>query len=212
MMFMFAESGITQVDLSGFDTRYTMRPDDANWSVQFGFEGMFMNCKNLKMLDISNFQGTYYPGMFFGCESLKNIKLFESINYDEDGYYIPRNELSGLFYGCKNLKELDLSVLKDVKNPECLRYMFANCTKLKKIYVSSNWTYDYTHVYEIENLDGTIENKTIDNYHDHTDMFKNCPKLTGGKGTKWSAQNKTDHTFAHVDDGKERPGYFTIKK
>ncbi len=205
MSFMFAESGITNIDVSRFDTRGI-----EGWAG--GLSGIFMNCKNLKTLDVSNFTGNYYNGMFFGCSSLKSIKLFAS-GYYEDGYYVnPGEDMSGMFYGCQQLKTIDLTPWNKLASPRSLQYMFANCTKLKKIYVSHDWFFEYIQELEVENLDGTIETKTIEDSHNNTNIFQNCPKLSGGKGTKWTANNQTDNTLAHPDGGKEHPGYFSLKQ
>jgi hypothetical protein len=40
-------------------------------------------------------------------------------------------------------------------------------------------------------------------------MFYNCEKLTGRKGTKFDSFNPTDETYARLDGGKDKPGYFT---
>ncbi len=209
MSYMFAESGITTIDLSSFNAETN---NWIWWRPSEKLTGMFEGCKNLKTLDLSHFKNVEYaPGMFCGCSSLKSIKLFEFGGYDDDDDYYFSGDMSGLFYGCSNLKTIDMSVLKRVGEPRGMKYMFANCTKLKTIYVSHNWSYQYTQMIEVETLDGTIETKTIDNPHDNTDMFLNCPKLSGGNGTKYNKNHPTDHSFAKIDGGKDDPGYFTKK-
>jgi hypothetical protein len=41
-------------------------------------------------------------------------------------------------------------------------------------------------------------------------MFRNCPNLVGGQGTKYD-ESHTDATYAHIDGGESNPGYLTKK-
>ena len=41
-------------------------------------------------------------------------------------------------------------------------------------------------------------------------MFRNCPNLVGGQGTKFDEKH-TDVEYAHIDGGESNPGYLTKK-
>jgi hypothetical protein len=41
-------------------------------------------------------------------------------------------------------------------------------------------------------------------------MFTNCTSLVGGMGTAYD-KNHTDKSYARIDGGQDRPGYFTAK-
>ena len=42
-------------------------------------------------------------------------------------------------------------------------------------------------------------------------MFLNSSKLVGGSGTKYNSSH-IDADYAHIDGGKDNPGYFTLKQ
>ena len=172
---------------------------------------MFEGCKSLKSLDVSGIKNiSYQKGMFHGCSGLKSITLFAE-EKDEDYDYVDLRNAQGLFYGCSNLKSIDLTQIGD-KIVSCTpSYMFANCTKLKTIYCN-NWNSNYRHTMTIENRDGMPEEKVIENVHDFTNMFQNCPKLIGGKDTKWTKENASNMDYLRVDGGTDAPGFFTSKE
>ena len=68
--------------------------------------------------------------------------------------------------------------------------MFADCVSLKTIYLVDGWN---TNKVEISK-----------------DMFRNCPNLVGGQGTKFNEKH-TDAEYALIDGGESNPGYFTKK-
>jgi len=68
--------------------------------------------------------------------------------------------------------------------------MFQGCKNLTTIYVGNGWN--------------------IINVTDSEDMFRNCPNLIGGQGTKYDEDHK-DVEYAHIDGGESNPGYFTKK-
>lgn len=201
MSFMFAGCGIKEIELSNF------RFQDSKES-NF-MEGIFMDCKNLKSLDISHFKNVCYcKGMFFGCSNLKDIKLFEP-RFDIEEYYTFGN-FTGLFYGCSSLEELDLSMIKRVGCP-LMSYMFANCYNLKTIYVDNDWNFHYADEMYCENFDGSLTIHVVENTMDTTNIFENCYNLVGGSGTKYSPENKNNFLMAQIDYGEEYRGYFTAK-
>lgn len=68
--------------------------------------------------------------------------------------------------------------------------MFRDCSNLTTIYCSDKWT--------------------TDNVKSSSNMFKDCIKLVGGKGTVYDV-NHVNATYAHVDEGTSNPGYLTLK-
>ena len=196
---------LTNIDLSNFDLS-----DIDDGYRHFNF--MFENCTGLKTLDLSNLTNVYgdFTGMFFGCENLEKIKLFQPIkNFDE--YPLSFN-MPTMFYGCKSLTTLDLSDFNIKECPSNVAYMFAECENLATIYVSENWNVKYIYRTEVESWDGYYYERIETHNHNFANMFKNCPKLTGGKGSKWSSDNVSNENFCRIDGGAGNPGYFTRKE
>ena len=98
--------------------------------------------------------------------------------------------MTGMFSGCAGLTTLDLSAWSTC-NVENADRMFNGCTNLTTIYASDR--FDATRLATDENVD----------------MFAGCVALIGGEGTEYSASN-TDSSYAVIDLGEERPGYFTV--
>lgn len=193
-------SSLSSLDLSTFDT-------SSVWDMGMMFRGcsfealditsfdtsyvsymdyMFSDCKNLKELDLSNFNTSnvfIMSGMFSDCDSLSYVDLssFNTANVFD---------MSQMFEGCQSLEILDLSRF-DTTNVEYMGAMFADCYNLKTIYVGSKWI--------------TLK---VDRTIGGTDIFKDCYKLTGAKGTVYDPYN-TGVEYAHIDGGRFVPGYFT---
>lgn len=155
---------------------------------------MFAMCKKLTSLDVSHFETgnvTRMGGMFTSCQSLTaldvshfdthNVVSFGGEKHSDGGFY------SGIFTDCWSLKVLDLSSFNTEKIT-IMNALFAECWKLETIYVGEGWTTEYV---------------TESDY-----MFRNCPKLVGGKGTKYNA-SYIDLAYARIDGGPSAPGYFT---
>ena len=147
---------------------------------------MFANCKSMTSFDISNFNTeniTKVKQMFSGCSGMTSIDL-SNFNTAEV------TDMSSMFEGCSSLKKLDLSKLT-TSNVTNMGGMFNGCSGLKTVYVDADWT---------------TSSVTEDN---GTDMFSECINLVGGAGTVWDA-NHVDYTYAHIDEGPNNPGYFTL--
>jgi len=146
---------------------------------------MFYNCKNLTDLDLSSFNTAKVKDMsymFQNCESLTSLDL-SSFNT------AAVTSMGYMFYNCKNLTDLDLSSFNTAKVTYTI-CMFQNCSKLKTIYASSLFTTDAV--------------------SSSNSMFGGCTSLVGGAGTKYDANHK-DKTYARIDGGASRRGYFTAK-
>ena len=147
---------------------------------------MFSGCINLTSLDVSNLNTSNVISMtdlFSYCSSLTNLDL-SNFNTSKVLY------MASMFKSCRDLTNLDLSNFNTSKVLN-MGYMFRNCGNLSTIYVGSGWT--TSAVVSSEN------------------MFKDCTKLVGGKGTTYDA-NHTDKTYAHIDGGTSNPGYLTERK
>ena len=88
---------------------------------------IFLDCKNLIKLDLSNFETKNVNDMsymFSCCENLNELNLsnFETKNV---------NNMNSMFFECKSLKELNLSNF-ETKNVNNMRSMFNRCQNLKE--------------------------------------------------------------------------------
>ena len=91
---------------------------------------MFSNCKNLTSLDLNNFDTSQVNDMsymFYSCDSLTSLDLS---NFDTSQV----NNMNYMFYGCRSLTSLDLSNF-DMNKVTNIKGMFINCHSLKSIYV-----------------------------------------------------------------------------
>ncbi|MBR2887477.1 MAG: bacterial Ig-like domain-containing protein, partial [Bacteroidales bacterium] len=98
-------------------------------------------------------------------------------------------QMAYMFKDCSSLTTLDLSNFITT-NIESVYEMFNNCTNLQTIFVGEGW-----------NTSSVTGSQSLD-------MFANCTKLYGGKGTAYTS-GKTTSSYAHIDGGAENPGYFT---
>ena len=145
---------------------------------------MFDHCSSLTSVDLSGFSTSKVQSMFnmfYGCTSLKSLDLHSFNTYDLEA-------TSGMFNGCTSLTTLDLSSFKTGKL-ETIHTMFKNCSNLKTIYVGKDWN------------PSKVRNGT--------DVFLNCNKLVGGKGTTYS-ETRVNYNYAIIDEGTAKPGYFTL--
>lgn len=148
--------------------------------------GMFANCRNIKLLDLSKFNTakvTYMDNMFDGCSSLKRLDLstFDTDEVEEMGY---------MFSGCDDLTYLDLTGFKTDK-VVYMSGMFAYCSELQTIVVSDKW-----------NTDAVIVSD---------DMFDDCYSLVGEQGTAFDENEESyyDVSYAHIDGGEGDPGFLS---
>ena len=118
-------------------------------------------------------------GMFSGCELLQAVDL--------SSFRTARVvDMRNMFFGCSSLKSLDLSTFK-TSSVKYLDNMFSGCTGLKKITVSSQW-------------------RAV---KPGRDMFKDCKRLVGGNGTKYSP--KSMGASRAVVDKPGQKGYLALK-
>lgn len=177
---------------------------------------MFYKCEALETIDLSSLNTSNVEDMnhmFYGCEKLATIIGIETLNTskvtDMHDMFVACDELVKLdlhqwdvssvtnmeymFSTCKNLQELDLTGF-DVSNVENMYAMFYESKQLTTIYCEDNWKDKATKL-------------TNSQY-----MFSSCEALKGDNGTKWTAGNPKDITYARPDGGTEAPGYFSKKE
>ena len=153
---------------------------------------MFLNCSNLKRIDLSNFKTnkvTNMSRMFYGCSSLSEINLS---NFNTDKV----NNIGGIFYGCSSLKGINLSKF-NVKNVNDLSNMFYNCSSLKELDVSNFVTdkvkdmnrmfYGCSSLKELN-----LSNFKTNNVHNMGSMFYKCNSMENLKISNFNFDKVTN--------------------
>lgn len=126
--------------------------------------------------------------MFYNLNSALEFK-FNNLNVSNV------ENMNRMFGLCSNLEILDLSSF-DTINAISMKQMFTQNKNLTTIYVSEKWNTD-----RINHADIIKEDEP----------FFGCFKLVGEKGTIYNHEN-IDIRYARVDEGEEKPGYFTYKE
>ena len=126
---------------------------------------------------------TSTAGWFYNCTNLTEIEHLDYLNTENI------TSMYAMFAECGGLTSLDLSNFK-TDNVTNIDLMLYNCTALQTIYVTGNWNMD----------------KVTDSEY----MFANCLSLVGQEGTKYDYVHY-GIDYARVDQGKDLPGYFTLK-
>ena len=136
---------------------------------------MFLNCNNLKSLDLTKFNTekvTDMNSMFQNCRTLKSLDLTK-LNTEQV------TNMNSMFLACRALESLDLTKLNTAKVTD-MSYMFDQCYDLTTIYASDNFKTE------------KVEKSDL--------MFMQCYKLKGfieySKNT-----DKTDHQYANYKTG-----------
>lgn len=166
MHFAFLCSGITDIDLTGFDVSQVtsfertfsecyslININISNWNTEsaISMNGMFSHCRALTSLDVSSFNTsnvTNMLDMFSGCRCLKSIDL---TNFDTTSLNIAQ----GMFSQCHALESVDLSSF-NTANVTTTQGMFYNDPSLQSVDLSN---------FDSSNIKTTKE------------MFYNCNKL-----------------------------------
>ena len=119
-------TGITDLDLTHFNTSAV----GSNSNKQGNMQDLFAGCRNLKTVNINNFDMTnisHVNSMFNGCENLTRL--------DISGWKNTNNitTTGHMFKGCNSLESVYLPQLPSLINMES---MFYKCTNLKEIDMS----------------------------------------------------------------------------
>ena len=147
----------------------------------YSWFGGMVNLQSIEgMSNLRTDWATNMAGMFNGCSKLSSIDL--------SNFRTPNATVMGsMFMDCSALTSLDLSTFNTAKVTNMFQ-MFRGCSNLQTIIVGKDWTTDAVTRSE--------------------DMFRDCTKLVGGKGTTYN-ENKRDKAYAHLDYGTSNPGYLT---
>ena len=140
-------------------------------------------------------------------EELRDIVGLHYLNTSEV------KDMEGMFANCKKLKPLDLSAF-DTRNVTNMKFMFSSCSSLTSLDLTSFDTRKVTDMmlmfYECANLTSIYvwNGWNTDNVTKSDGMFNQCKNLVGGQGTTYDNAH-IDKAYAHVDGGKDNPGYLT---
>ena len=146
----------------------------------YWFYGMNHLANIIGLEYLNTSESTNLGDMFNGCSSLTSIDLSGFNTANVTNMYC-------MFLGCTSLTTLDLASFNTEKVVN-MSGMFRNCTALTTIYVSDGWS----------------TAKALSN----ANMFYNCTSLRGGNGTTYD-ENNVGRTYARIDGGISKPGYFT---
>ena len=152
--------------------------------ISFGIRNMletFKNCSKLKMIDLSDFEGTYqsiseggFCGTFESCSSLETVVLpkFDS--------YKSIIQADKMFYGCSSLKYINFNGYNGSGTIN-MQLMFGNCSSLVSLDLS-NWdTSKTTSMHRMfEGCSSLTEIPALDlsNVTTMLYMFDGCTSLT----------------------------------
>lgn len=211
-------SSLLDIDLSCFDT-----------SNVTDMSSMFCNCWSIRSLDLSSFNTSKVTNMyrmFCNLTSLIDINLRSFITsslvymsymfaqsnslktLDLSSFRTPNvTSFAYMFMDCSSIISIDISNFETLK-VDSFEGMFNNCTSLTTIYANGDW-----------NKDNSI---IVKDYTEtwKRELFIGCQKLSGGAGSKHSdylmyygddGMYWDGLRFAHVDGGKDNPGFFTAK-
>lgn len=124
---------------------------------------------------------TTAAGLFKGFTNLDSISGFDNFNMS----YV--KNCKKMFEGCSKLETIDLRTF-DTSSVTNMDRMFYNCSGLVTIFATDS--FDTTNVTSSE------------------DMFTGCSNIEGGEGTKYD-ESKVTVTYACIDEGTSKPGYFS---
>lgn len=124
------------IGYNGDDTQVIYGIENLDMGIANKCSSMFNNCKNMKSINLNNFDTSNViamNSMFSSCSSLESLDLskFDTSNVTNMSY---------MFSKCDSLESLDLSMF-NTKNVTTLQGTFQYCTNLKKLNVS-NWNTD----------------------------------------------------------------------
>ena len=226
MSYMFNTCmALTSLDVSSFDT--------ANVT---DMSSMFSNCLALTSLDVSRFNTANVTGMsrmFYCCKALTSldVRSFDTANVTDmsNMFYVCQaltsldlssfntakvTDMEYMFWSCSKLEQLNVSKF-NTANVTNMENMLGNLINLKSVDISSfnttkvtNMSYMFTTCNQLRTIYASTDFVT-DQVTDSQNMFVNCDKLVGGKGTQFK-KNMVNKTYARIDKVGQK-GYFTAK-
>lgn len=178
--------------------------------------GNMFNCLgDLEDVDVSRIDTSNAKDLqstFFCCQALKQIKGLDTWDTSNT------TNMSNMFYQCWNLETLDLTSFNTSKVTDMSNMFDVNIGTPKTM---PNDASNNTYVQSLRTIYASdlfvTDNVTNDNH-----MFEEDGLLVGEQGTSYrgelSALNDDTYTttsfgksYAHIDGGKENPGFFTRK-
>ena len=191
---MFSNTQITTLDVSKFNTSNVkdmgwmfsgsqataLDLSNFNTSNVTNMEGMF-NKSEATALDLSNFNTSNVTNMRWMFSNSQATTLDLS-NFNTSNV----TNMEEMFYKSQ-ATTLDVSSF-NTSNVTDMSFMFNNSIKLKTIYASNKFKTDLV--------------------TSSSNMFYNSTLLVGGSGTTYNS-SYVDKTYARIDGGTSRPGYFT---
>ena len=93
---------------------------------------MFMNCYNLKDLDLSGFDTSNVQQMYYMFAYCRNFTVLDLSAFNTSNV----NNMAAMFMGCGRLSELNVSRF-DTSKVRVMNFMFENCEKLSTLDLSS---------------------------------------------------------------------------
>ena len=161
---------------------------------------MFSSCKNLKTVDLSEFDTSSVNNManvFNDCTSLESVNIS---SFDTSSV----TTMAGMFNNCPSLRSLDVSKF-NTANVTAMNSMFSKCSSLKELNVSN---FNTTNVTTIANMFNHCENlETLDlrsfNTANLTTMYRafgSCYKLENILiSEKFDTDRVTDMSWMFTD-------------
>ena len=229
MTYMFAFcSQLTSLDLSSFNTEkvtnmrhmfyycYELTSikglDKFNTTNVSFMDNMFTSCKKLTALNLSSFNTekvTNMSYMFAGCNALKSITGLDKFNTAKV------TDMKFMFSGCYVLKSIPGLDKFDTSNVTSMEQMFGFCGSLTyldlsmfkfgKVANTINMFKNDSSITVIYCTDDLSASATLTT---SSGMFYYCKSLIGGEGTAYNS-SYTDKTYACLDQGTSKKGYFT---
>ena len=187
---------------------YIKISDDLNNFFGNTTSGVFSQCTSITGLDVLNVRNvTNMKRMFYGCERLRSLDLS---SFDTSS----TQNMEGMFYDCRVLRSVDLSSF-DTSNVQNMKQMFYNCRRLDEIDIAS---FDTRNVVNEGMMDEMFYHaEWVETIYvsyafvapNSQDMFTGCDNLIGEEGTEYATDGVEDSSYAIIDGGIGRPGYFT---
>jgi surface protein len=145
---------------------------------------MFSNCRELKKIDLSNWdlkfnklERYYFDGVFSNCTNLEEIKGLET--WDMSNVI----SLNNVFLNCNKLKDLSNISNWDVSNVRDFISLFCYCYKLNKLdlskwkpYIIDNIASMFKDCINLEEIKG-LETWNLEHCLSLVSTFENCNKL-----------------------------------
>ena len=139
--------------------------------------GLFLNCTNLKTLDLSGFNSSKMTSAFWMFRNCKSLQSLNMSSFDTSKC----TNMAGMFEECSSLTSLNLYGF-DTSNVEFMSDMFVGCSSLKHLDLR---TFNTTKVQSMEGMFASCTSLThlglqsfnTPNLSEIQDMFYNCSKL-----------------------------------